>query len=192
VISGGGKNVKKEALEYLQNVLRFLALDIQDEKKLIKAVNENEPPSRVEYDSKTREFKLGMAKWSLERVQKTLCDVQQAVRAALDCSLQNNGKISEDVLKQIHEVSHDLKIQHMPDPAYPNGMRLGYIVPDSKIAWEEGKCPHCGETVRIHLFPDPIPILAYEAIINTLRLLTRQIPIEKDKKGQFCIGEIKE
>ncbi|MBN1354636.1 hypothetical protein JXA40_00020 [bacterium] len=174
--------LSKQMTGYFENVIRFLQLDLNNTADLIEKVIAVEPENRVVFDREADGFRLGMAVWPTSRITKSLKEIQSAIRDALD-SAAEQGKIDGPALERLNTVSHDLKIQHFPAPDTTSGMQLGYQVPDSKIAWEEGKCPHCGETVTIHLFPDPIPILAYEAIINTLRLLTRHAPIRKTASG---------
>lgn len=179
--------MESEIQKYLDNVQNFLNLDIDNPQELTYAVERVETANRVIIDKSTHEFQLGMAKWSFERIRDALHQIRSAIIASLDAVVVT-GKIGEEELNSLNQTSHDLKIQHIFDSKNPNGMKLGYVVPDSKIAWEEGKCPHCGETVTIHLFPDPIPILGYEAIINTLRLLTRNAPIKKRTNGEYYIA----
>ncbi len=181
--------MKEQMNEYLDNVKKFLALDIENADLLIESIRKTEPENRMTYDAEKKEFVLGMARWPVEKVQNALKDIRKAVIAVFDSAVADQGKISKEALVQLNNTSYDLKIQHIPSEDSPSGMKLGYVVPDSKIAWEEGKCPHCGETVTIHIFPDLIPILAYEAIINTLRLVTRQIKIGKNADGTYFLKD---
>lgn len=167
---------------YLDNILEYLTLDYSDMNALVAAINAHEPDGRLRYDPEKRQFKLGMASWEADRVVESMQAIRDAVTAALD-TVAESGAIGEAQLAGIHEVSHDLVIKHVFDPESPTRLNLNYIVPDGKIAWETGLCPHCGEDVTIHLFPDPIPLISYEALINTLRLLTRSIALKKVDSG---------
>jgi hypothetical protein len=180
--------MSKELNEYLNSIKDFLSVDIDDKDQLIRKIAQTEPEKRVVYDDASDSFRLGMAVWPVIQLQDSLKEIREVVISALT-SVNFHGKIEPDALEKLNSMSHDLKIQHFPSPDTPSGMKLGYVVPDSKIAWEEGKCPHCGETVTMHLFPDPIPLLAYEAIINTLRLLTRNAKIEKVSDNDFQLGD---
>ena len=178
----------KENAEYLKNVNAYLDLDIQDFDKFINAFKDHEPEGRVIFDSEKNSFSLGMCSWETDRVQEELHEIQSALRDVMS-HVAEHGVIGESQLENLNNVSHDLRIQNIYSPDTDTNMKLGYVVPDSRIAWEEGCCPHCGETVTIHLFPDPIPILAYEAIINTLRLLTRSVALTRNPdSGQFRIA----
>ena len=164
--------------EYLNHVQKFLQMDLADPKVLIEAVKKNEPSRRVVYNKKTNGFELGLVSWPMERVVKALGEIQDAIRKAM-VHVAEHGIVSEEVLQRINEVSHDLKIRYFYDTEAPSHMKLGYHIPDSRIAWEEAKCPHCGVAVTLQIFPDPIPSLAYDAIVNLLRLLSRGIVLRK-------------
>ena len=177
--------VNSKIKDYIENVNKFLELKLENADSLITEILETEPDNRVVYQD--GEFKLGMAVWPEKKVLESMSAIQTAVRNTLDDVVQT-GRISEKSLKALNAVSHDLKIVHFYAPEEDTNLKLGYDVPDSRLAWEEGKCPHCGETVTIALFPDPIPIIAYEAIINALRLLDRSVILKKDSQGNFVMG----
>ena len=179
---------QKKYQAYLNNILEFLKLDFDDRDALMKAINAHEPEDRLKFDEEKKEFRLGMASWTPEQLVERMSAIREAVIKALDCVV-SDGFIGEDELAGIHAVQHDLVIQHVFDEESPTRLNLNYIVPDGKIAWETGVCPHCSEDVTIHLFPDPMPVMGYEAIINTLRLATRGIKIAKDGSGEYVLAE---
>ncbi len=178
---------QKKYQEYLDNILSFLELDLDNPKAVVKAIKSGEPEKRVQYDEDTGSFGLGMVKWPAEKVATELKLIRKAVIQCLDSTVAN-GCMGEAEVDALNGVRHDLKIQHIHNPDCTTGLKLSYVVPDSKIAWDEGCCPHCGETVTIHLFPDPIPIIAYEAIINTLRLATRSVVLKKGNVRKFDLA----
>ncbi|MBN1775725.1 MAG: hypothetical protein JW817_04590, partial [Clostridiales bacterium] len=141
---------------------------------------------RLQFDADRDQFRMGMVAWNSDRVMAAMQAIRDAVVAALD-RVVADGIIGEVELKGLYAERHDLVIQHVFDPDSPTHMNLNYIVPDGKIAWEKGLCPHCGEEVTIHLFPDPIPLVSYEALINTLRLLTRSVRLERTDRGGYAI-----
>ena len=173
---------------YLDNILEYLALDYGDRDALVAAINAHEPDGRLAYDAGAERFTLGMASWEADRVIESMQAIRDAVMAALD-RVVADGVIGEAELAGIHKVRHDLVIQHVYDPDSPTRLNLNYIIPDGKIAWETGLCPHCGEDVTIHLFPDPIPLISYEALINTLRLLTRSIKLKRADAGGYALAD---
>jgi hypothetical protein len=173
--------------EYLDVILQFLRLDLTDTEVLIKAIAEHEPPNRVVYDAGKREFVLGMAKWNVDRMRTALMACREAIVCVMD-KVVRDGQIGRDELSRLNQVHHDLQIQYVYDPDTPTKLNLNYIIPDSKIAWETGMCPHCGETVTIHLFPDPMPVIGYEAIINTLRLVTRSVRLTGSEKTGYALA----
>ncbi len=174
--------------QFLETVMAFLNLHVEDSKALIDMLKKTEPRERVTYDRKVKAFKLGIATWPLERIQKDLAAIQTAIRAAFDCVVKD-GQIGRDELSQLNAVCHDLKIMHFFAEDSTTRMRLGYEVPEKRIAWEAAKCPHCGETVEIGIYPDPIPKFVYEALINTLRLLTRNVALSRSSDGSYHISK---
>ncbi len=173
---------KKEYQEYLENVLRFLKIDFDCLDEILVILKETEPAERVTFNEMDKTFCLGMAVWDADKVISHLKEIRSAIIDSLN-SVADTGKIGEKELETLNIAKHDLKILHIYDPDAPSHIRLGYDVPDSKLAWEETICPHCGATVNIHLFPDPIPVFAYEAVINMLRLLTREVPLTRSSDG---------
>jgi hypothetical protein len=175
--------------EYLANIIEFLNADLSDQKTLIKLVKKTEPKKRVAYDSKRDGFAMGMVVWPVKRVTSALEDIQKSIRETLEF-ISEYGKVDEKRLNLLNSVCHDLKIRYFYDTTAQSHMKLGYDVPSSRLAWDEGKCPHCGEAVTLQIFPDPIPLFAYDAVINTLRLLSRSVHIKKCKGcGIFFIPE---
>ncbi len=162
--------------DYLDEILRFLRLDLTDIDAVIKAIVDREPPNRVVHNADKHEFVLGMAKWSEDRMLTVLKACREAVICVLD-KIVKDGVIGRDELSRLNQVQHDLNIRYVFDPDSPTKLNLNYNIPDSKITWDTGMCPHCGETVTIHVFPDPMPVLGYDVIMNTLRLLTRSAKI---------------
>jgi hypothetical protein len=174
--------------EYLDTIMDFLRLDLSDTDALISAIKKYEPSNRVQYDAEKNDFVLGMARWSIEKMITSLTACREAVLRVLD-KIVKDGVIGRDELSQLNCVHHDLSIKYVYDPEAPAKLNLNYIIPDSKIAWETGMCPHCGETVTIHLFPDPMPVIGYEAIINTLRLVTRSVKLSGSAKNGYVLAE---
>lgn len=179
---------QKKYQAYLDGILEFLKLDFNDLDSLLAAINAHEPEDRVKYDAEKQEFRLGMASWDVKRMTKSMETIREAVIVALE-KVVADGLIGEAELEALHQTQHDLVIQHVFDPDSPSMLNLNYIVPDGKIAWETGLCPHCREDVTIHLFPDPVPLLGYEAIINTLRLLTRSVKVAKTESGEYQLAQ---
>lgn len=177
---------QKNLQKYLDNILAFLKLDFNDLDALVKAIEEHETKDRVLYDPAKRQFRLGMACWSVEDMVKALTACREAVVRVLD-KVVKDGVIGSDELEGLNQVRHDLNIQYVYDADSPTHLKMNYIIPDSKIAWETGMCPHCGEGVTIHLFPDPMPVIGYEAIINTLRLVTRAVKLSGSVKTGYTL-----
>lgn len=173
---------------FLETVMVFLDLKVDDTKALIDLVKKTEPKERVTFDRKAQAFKLGIAVWPLDRIQTSLGEIQKAIRAAMERVVET-GSIGVAELDGINAVCHDLKIKHFYAEDSGSHMRLGYEVPDKRISWEAAKCPHCGETVEIGIYPDPIPLFVYDALINTLRLLTRNVPLVREGVGRYRIAE---
>ncbi len=177
---------RKQVKGYLDHVQEFLDLNFEDGVDFVETVMKHEPEGRVEFDSEKQQFRLGMCQWDLERTRGVLKEIQDAVREFMT-DYAAGGRVSETGLNKINSVSHDLRIQYNYSPDGASHLKLNYVVPDSRIAWEEGKCPHCGDTVTIHICPDPIPVTAYEAIINTLRLASRHVNVSIGDGGRFYI-----
>lgn len=173
---------------YLDNILEFLKIDFSHLDSLLAAIEDHEPNGRLTFDGEKKVFKLGMASWDVPQMTKAMETIRTAVVGALD-KVVADGVIGAAELKSLHDTQYDLVIQHVHDPETSNNLNLNYIVPDGKIAWEKGLCPHCGEEVTIHLFPDPMPLLGYEAIINTLRLLTRSVKLCKTGSGEYSLAD---
>ncbi|MBN1879630.1 hypothetical protein JW823_05925 [bacterium] len=167
---------QKKLQKYLDNILSFLKLDFGDMDALVKAIADHETEDRVQYDGEKHVFRLGMATWTEAEMVDALTSCREAVVSVLD-KVVLDGMIGREELENLNKVHHDLHIQYVFDPDTPTRLNLNYIIPDGKIAWETGMCPHCGEGVTIHLFPDPMPVIGYEAIINALRLVTRSVKL---------------
>jgi hypothetical protein len=167
--------------EYLEHVQRFLNLDLDNTKALVAEIKSTEKEERVKYSEKVQGFSLGLVVWPVARVVSALREIQLAIEGTFDF-ISENGAVNEENLSKLNAISHDLKIRYFFDEAMTSHMKLGYDVPDSRLAWEEAKCPHCGETVTLHIFPDPIPLIAYDALINTLRLISRSVHVKRCKK----------
>ena len=173
---------------YLENIVAYLNLDYTDKAGLMAAIREHEPDNRVQYDAEKDIFQLGMATWKIETLVEQMQLIRDAVMTVLD-KVVSNGVIGEKELEQLNKTRHDMFIQYVYDPETPTRLKLNYIVPEGKIAWETGMCPHCRVDVTIHLFPDPMPLIGYEAIINTLRLLTRSTKLKKTAEGEYKLAE---